>query len=1010
MNKKIFATALFAIAAFVSTGASAAITYGNSVGAGVQTDDALVNPGGSAQRANDLTIVAGTSTTDVPADSEIIIRLPAGLNFSGAPTYLVSPATPTQGLTLKDNTAFGDPTLGENVGVELFDTDADGGMDRAVVTVSAAANVGDELIISSSVAANSDATTGLKKASIIVNGGLAQTIDVVEVTNDVISGVISATGTDLVTVDQKAYVAVDVSTPDFGVVIPAGAENGDTVTLNVAGKVQWDAGTSTLTISNVYTPLSVLPLTGSALVTGVPSVAVAGATSTVTLTVQGAPMGGFANDVAVSLSLNSANITAGSAVGDVGLTVGGTAGVAGSANLFAVKANGSTGSLAAGEKVTTLVAGSDAAQALPAITITENFDLDAFDNAAGSTTVTITANAGLTFSPTATLTISGGGATINTQTLTSTNTAWVIDFATNAGPTLTITIDGMMATAGAATSGDLAVTLSGNKTSAASNAVIVANSVPVGTVTVSGPSGTLPKIGAKAAGNTAVFTLNETTYGAITRVNYEEVETQTGTEITRAFFRVTPTNAKITAVTILSPGVAYTAPGSDPTFGSLGVATGACVVEAALSPNYICEVVTESTSLVAGTDTVSVQITYTADGMVGDTVSMTLDGNAGVAGSGDVATLVESTTSSAPVITLLSEGEVTSQTLGTLTIKETFPGGLGAGTFRILAPAGVVFAGSNLAIALPGTATPTAIVDTFAVGDTLELSTGATPSVTITADVVIAGTVSGYMDFQILDGTSGLTPINKTGLTEVSAIALGYADSSLDQLDAGAAIALNVGFSDSGNTVSGGLVPADGYTVASSNTGTVTASLDGTTLTVTGVAVGSANVTVTDELGGTDVVVVTVSPGATQPAAPKTITLSGASTAATFTGGATADGGDTYATEFTTGDDVTLLGTVNVDPADVGEDGEILVIVRSTDTGGAQTWAYLDVDSNYAALDPTDLGSLGAHIVATPLGSTYNITIFSGALAAGTHRVALGYSVGNEIVYAGKALQITVTE
>jgi hypothetical protein len=164
MNKKLFASALFAVAAFVSTGASAAISYSNSVvGLPLQSDNALVNPGGTS-RANDLVIAAGVDTTDIPADSEIIIRLPTGLNFSGAPTYKVTPATVNQGLTLKDNTTFGDPTLGTDVGVTLFDTDADGGMDRAVVVVSAAALAGDSMTVSVNVTASSSATVGTKKS------------------------------------------------------------------------------------------------------------------------------------------------------------------------------------------------------------------------------------------------------------------------------------------------------------------------------------------------------------------------------------------------------------------------------------------------------------------------------------------------------------------------------------------------------------------------------------------------------------------------------------------------------------------------------------------------------------------------------------------------------------------------------------------------------------------------------------------------------------------------------
>jgi hypothetical protein len=126
MNKKIFASAIFAMAAFVSTYASAAVTYTNSVAdpGYAQTANAVVGAGGGSVRGNDLIIGSGANG-NIPADAEIIVRLPAGLNFDGAPSYLVSPATPTQGLTLKDGTEFQDPTLNDP-GITMFDTDGDG--------------------------------------------------------------------------------------------------------------------------------------------------------------------------------------------------------------------------------------------------------------------------------------------------------------------------------------------------------------------------------------------------------------------------------------------------------------------------------------------------------------------------------------------------------------------------------------------------------------------------------------------------------------------------------------------------------------------------------------------------------------------------------------------------------------------------------------------------------------------------------------------------------------------
>jgi len=994
MNKKIFATALIALAAFVSTGASAsigasaAITYGDSVVSSAQTDNALVNPGGTS-RGNDLTIQAGNATV-IPADSEIIIRLPAGLNFSGAPTYAVTPATPTEGLTLKDNTEFGDPTLGEDVGVGLFDTNADGGMDRAVVTVSSAAGAGDTLTVSVNVIANSDATVGTKTASIIVNRGLAQTRDVVVVTSDVITGVISSSGDDLVTVDQQAYPYLLVGTATFGVVIPAGAENGDTVTITPNGKVQWDM-LSQLSISGIFTPINLEPLTGTILVTTAQTIVATG-TDTVTLLVQGAPTGGFANDVIVELTLTSAGILSGSFEGNYGLTIAGTAGVAGTADLFAVKENASSAALVSGEKLTSIVTGSSAAQTLPTFVITENFDQDAFSLSAPS--ITLTAGAGLKFG-TSTITVTDGGASFSYATLSSNDTVMDIYFTANMAVTKTVTISGVQGTVSVA--GDVTMKVTGGLPSSPNSTFAVATGVPVGTVTVAGPTGTLPQVGS-TSGGTTTFTLSESTYGSITRSAYKEKVTTTGEEVTKSFFRVTPTNADITSVTITPTG-SYTV-GADPTFGpGSGVPTGACGVESIGASTWICEVVTESTGLAAGTDTVTVQIGYTADGMVGDTISMSLDGNAGVAGSGDVATIVETTEAkvSGP-IKVVKEGLTTIQGVSTFTIEEKFTGAISSGAFRVIAPAGVVFAQPLLGGA-------TSIVDTFAPNDTLRFSTSAVSTIFVQANVIVSSGVTGYISFDIVDGDiDGSFKTNIVG----ESLDVAYADKTLTDLSAGADVAVTPGFSKSSNVVTGGLI-GDGYSVMSSNTATVTASIANVggsqTLTITGVAAGAANVTVTDELGATDVVAVTVSAGAAIPDAEKGAKGVGDRTGVTFSAGATSDGGFTYGTTFTVDDEVSIIAVIGVDSTDVGSAGATHVAAKLE----GNVFVYLDEDGNFADWDTSGLP--GANIVTDSLEASYTVTVVDGQkLPAGEHRFALAYSTGGEVIYTGKAIVITITE
>jgi len=168
MNKKIFASALFAAAAFVSSIASAQLSYDNSktdaLGSGyVQDGNAKVAAGGSAVKANDIIIKqTGNSDKLIPKDAEIIILLPKGVNFSGSPSFKVVQGTSTIGLTLKNASQYGDPTLTDPK-IELSDANEDGGMDRAVVTAAATAQDGDVVTISMDVTADATATKGAKK-------------------------------------------------------------------------------------------------------------------------------------------------------------------------------------------------------------------------------------------------------------------------------------------------------------------------------------------------------------------------------------------------------------------------------------------------------------------------------------------------------------------------------------------------------------------------------------------------------------------------------------------------------------------------------------------------------------------------------------------------------------------------------------------------------------------------------------------------------------------------------
>ncbi len=392
------------------------------------------------------------------------------------------------------------------------------------------------------------------------------------------------------------------------------------------------------------------------------------------------------------------------------------------------------------------------------------------------------------------------------------------------------------------------------------------------------------------------------------------------------------------------------------------------------------------------------------EAIVGDTIALTFAGNASVEGSVDVASVLEATSAQVSgAVKVVKEGLTTAQGINTFTITEKFAGSMDTGQFRVIAPAGVVFA-TPYPVSVGG-GTPTYATDTFAPNDTLVMSTLGTPTITVTANVIVSSAVSGYISFDIVDGD--IDGKFKTNIVADS-LDLAYADKTLTALSAGADVAVNAGFSKSSNVVTGGLM-GDGYTVTSSNTATVTASIANVggsmTLTVNGVAAGSANVTVTDELGATDVVVVTVSAGATIPAAEKGPKGAGDRTGVTFSAGATSDGGSTYGTTFTVDDEVTIVAVVGVDSTDVGSAGAIHVAAKLE----GNVFVYLDEDGLFADWDTSGLP--GATIVTDSLEASYTVTVVDGQkLPAGEHRFALAYSTGSEVIYTGKAIVITITE
>jgi hypothetical protein len=279
-----------------------------------------------------------------------------------------------------------------------------------------------------------------------------------------------------------------------------------------------------------------------------------------------------------------------------------------------------------------------------------------------------------------------------------------------------------------------------------------------------------------------------------------------------------------------------------------------------------------------------------------------------------------------------------------------------------------------------------------------------TATITVTPKAVLADSVTGWLSFDIINGD--IDGKNGAGVTN-EAVMLAYADGTLTTLDAGADATVTTGFTSS-QAVSGGLVAYK--TPTTSDASIATATMSGSTLVVKGVGVGIATITVADQLGGSDSIQVTVSAGATQPTAPKQNAIGGDAGDASFTAGASTDGGASYATEFTTADDVTLVTTINVSTADQGSNGELHVALLYVDADGNSSLSYLNDMGTFSDWDQTIEG-LGAAEVVEPLAASHTVSIYSGNLGVGTYRFAVAYSTSTgKLVFTPKAMIITVTE
>lgn len=135
---------------------------------------------------------------------------------------------------------------------------------------------------------------------------------------------------------------------------------------------------------------------------------------------------------------------------------------------------------------------------------------------------------------------------------------------------------------------------------------------------------------------------------------------------------------------------------------------------------------------------------------------------------------------------------------------------------------------------------------------------------------------------------------------------------------------------------------------------------------------------------------------AQQPTLPAA-TVDGSSTAATFSGGASGNNGSTFGTSFSSTTAIDVLGTINVDPADVGEEGGLVSVVVVPDLGLFQKVSggfFLPWDEQVGTLRP---------FTRKTLSSQETVTVFDDLVGEYSNlqgldfQVFLGYFPGDEI-------------
>ncbi len=185
-----------------------------------------------------------------------------------------------------------------------------------------------------------------------------------------------------------------------------------------------------------------------------------------------------------------------------------------------------------------------------------------------------------------------------------------------------------------------------------------------------------------------------------------------------------------------------------------------------------------------------------------------------------------------------------------------------------------------------GTSAPNAVVLSPGASGTYSISGGTTPYAVTTSDASVVSVSSTAANFTVTAVQVGSAQVVVTDAAG-SRLQVGFTVASATPLFVSSAASVSLAVGTGQVYEVGGGTP--GYTVSSSNTSVVTASLSGTRLTLNALSTGTATVVVRDAAGATQSVAVTASPAAALfTSAPSAITVVPASTQAYTVGGGVA--------------------------------------------------------------------------------------------------------------------------